>query len=276
MEIRERIAGHRRSTGRNASAEVPYLIRGTTDRDSAEAALLTFAPSMYALPADDGRILTREGVSNIEEVFEGSGVWFGDIRYSARGSSNVLDQANDSRFRFSTRADTHHIEISKAQRVEKYSVEPIDFKKTIGNNRNGQIVGTDILVPTYSFSEKYIFTPDEVDNAFRGTIFRATATTNTADFKGLLAGECLFAGATGERRGDGNWEIEFDFLGSPNRTDLAVGDFTGITKGGWEYLWITTVPADAGNHNGLYNKVVQVNVERVYDPSNFALLKIGT
>jgi hypothetical protein len=53
---------------------------------------------------------------------------------------------------------------------------------------------------------------------------------NDSGFKGFAAGECLFLGAAGTKRGSGDWEIGYRFASSPNVTGLTVGDITGINK----------------------------------------------
>ena len=89
-------------------------------------------------------------------------------------------------------------------------------------------------------------------------------------FKGLAAGECLFLGAAGSKRGLGDWEITFRFAGSPNVTGLAVGPISGISKKGWEYLWVR-YKTEQGN-NTLKQVPAQVNVEQVIETYEFANL----
>jgi hypothetical protein len=55
---------------------------------------------------------------------------------------------------------------------------------------------------------------------------------------------------------------------------LAVGPITGITKRGWDYLWVRY--ADAEDQNVLVKQPIAAYVERVYLDGNFALLGIGT
>jgi hypothetical protein len=55
---------------------------------------------------------------------------------------------------------------------------------------------------------------------------------------------------------------------------LAVGPITGITKRGWDYLWVRY--ADAEDQNVLVKQPIAAYVERVYQDGNFVLLGIGT
>jgi hypothetical protein len=113
-----------------------------------------------------------------------------------------------------------------------------------------------------------------VDQAYKLTLFNLTGRTNNAVFKGFAAGEVLFLGASGSKRGSNLWEITFRFAASPNVTGLTVGSITGIAKSGWDYLWVRY--ADAEDQNVLVKQPIAVYVERMYESGNFAGLLIGT
>lgn len=93
---------------------------------------------------------------------------------------------------------------------------------------------------------------------------------------GLAAGECLFLGASGSKRGAEDWEITYRFAGSPNRTGLVVGPITGISKKGWEYMWVRYADSEDAAARTIVKKPVAVYIERVYEEGNFAALGIGT
>ena len=92
-------------------------------------------------------------------------------------------------------------------------------------------------------------------------------------FRGLnLRG--LDLGASGSQQGAEDWQIDFSFAAMPNVTDLTIGDIGGVTKRGWDYLWVyyANVQDDVG-------KVVrriprQVNIEQVYQYEPFSGLGI--
>jgi len=95
------------------------------------------------------------------------------------------------------------------------------------------VEGVDITVPVYQFSETHYRTDAQVTGAYKGAIFTCTGKTNAGAFKSFAAGEVLFLGATGSKRGDGpddDWEITFRFAppASPNQVGLSVGSITGI------------------------------------------------
>ena len=94
--------------------------------------------------------------------------------------------------------------------------------------------------------------------------------------KGLAAGECLFLGASGSKRGEDDWEITYRFAASPNRSSISVGPITVASKKGWEYLWVRYADEEDAGSNTLVKKPIAAYVERVYEEGNFAALGVGT
>jgi len=131
-------------------------------------------------------------------------------------------------------------------------------------------------VPVYTFSETHHLDDSSVTTAYKSTLFSLTGRVNDAPFKGLAAGEALFLGAAGSKRGDDPWEISFAFAGSPNVTDLSIGAINGIAKKGWEYLWVRYQEAEDVTAKMLIRKPVAAYVERVYREGSFSALGIGT
>jgi len=106
-----------------------------------------------------------------------------------------------------------------------------------------------------------------------------TGTTNNAAFRGFEAGEVLFLGCSGnqewdDQKGKGPWSLSYRFVASQNVTDQTIGDITGISKKGHEYLWVRY--QDTVGENVLFKKPKHVYVNKVYKETNFAALGIGT
>ena len=137
------------------------------------------------------------------------------------------------------------------------------------------IEGVDITVPVYRFSETHLVADSRVTNEYKGKLFRLTGKTNDGAWGGFAEGEVLFLGASGSKRGRGDWEITFSFAASPNATGLTVGDISDIDKKGWEYLWVEYAESvdEAANPKRLVKRPVAVHVERVYDAGDFADLE---
>jgi len=248
------------------SAELTYVVRGTGDDAAARAAVLSAAPfTHHNLKRDD---------AEVEEL--APDMWLGVVRYVT--SSGAPPQVGESSFSFETRGGTQHITQSLAT-VASHAAPDIpaapDFKGAIGVTADG-VDGVDITVPVYTFSETHHFDDASVTTAYKSTLFSLTGRVNDASFKGLAAGECLFLGAAGSKRGDDPWEISFAFAGSPNVTDLSIGAISGIAKKGWEYLWVRYQEAEDVTAKMLIRKPVAAYVERVYREGSFSALGIGT
>jgi hypothetical protein len=251
------------------SAELTYIVRGTPSDITARTELLSAAPTTHNdLPRED---------AEVEEI--AAEMWLGVVRYAS--SSGSTPTGNDPTFSFETRGGTQHITQSLAT-VGSYASGDIpaapNFRGAIGVTADG-VEGVDITVPIYTFSETHYLSPTAVTTAYKNSLFVLTGRVNSSGFKGLDAGECLFLGAAGSRRGtssDDLWEISFAFAGSPNVTGLSVGTIAGIAKKGWEYLWVRYQEAEDTTAKMLIRKPVAAYVERVYREGSFSSLGIGT
>ena len=155
-----------------------------------------------------------------------------------------------------------------------------DFKGAIGVTTDG-VEGVDITVPVFSFAVTRYMAPASVTTAYVGNLYQLTGKVNSGNFTVTLdngvtlsfnAGECLFLGASGSKRGDEDWEITFRFAGSPNKTNLTIGDITVPAKAGWEYLWVRYSDQEDGDAKALVKRPIAAYVEKVYDAGNLSLL----
>ncbi|QNN24030.1 hypothetical protein HED60_17720 [Planctomycetales bacterium ZRK34] len=191
------------------SAELLYLIRGTSDDAVARSSLSAAAP------------VTHDGlpISNIEvEELEGLDAYLGTVQYAPPD----FEPPAEPSFSFDTSGGTQHI----TQSLGTVGMYPApggnapNFGGAIGVTQDS-VEGVDITIPVYTFSETHYLSAGTVTNAYKGTLFNLTGKVNSGGFKGLAAGECLFLGASGSQRGVGeDWEITFRFAGSPNKTGL--------------------------------------------------------
>lgn len=155
-----------------------------------------------------------------------------------------------------------------------------DYDNAINVSNNGgnlSVDGVDIVIPVYSFSINKYFEADDVDTAYKGDLFELTGRVNNATFKGLLAGECLFLGANGNQQSNGDWQITFNFSGSPNETNFAVNPSAGsaaltVDKKGWEYLWVEYKEQKDETSKKLKKVVSAAYVEKVYKTGDFSKL----
>lgn len=246
------------------STELHYLVRGTADERLAIQAVRGTAP-----PEHNG---LQRGEISLEPVSDT--IWEATVRYS---SPDKELEEGESSYSFDTGGGSQHITqaLSHVASYAPAGKTAPDFKGAIGATTDS-VEGVDITVPVYNFSETHIFADSAVTNAYKGKLAALTSKTNNATFKGFAAGEVLFLGASGSKRGKGDWEIRFSFASSPNKTGLTVGDITGIAKKGWEYLWVRYADTEDAASNTLVKQPIAAYVEKVYEDGSFSGLGIGT
>lgn len=266
--IEEKFGSPQIVTGDNPSVTRSYIISGTADEIEAKDELEAFAPD------------TELSLPRLEVQVDPLAAtwWEGVVRWGLQQSSPPPD-TGDSTFAFDTGGGTQRITHSPVTvgYAPPGGTAP-NFQGAIGVTDNG-VEGVDITLPIYHFSETHYLAAAVVDEAYKNTLFALTGQVNDASFKGLAAGECLFLGAAGTRRGtdpDDDWEITFRFAGSLNATGLSVGPITGIDKKGWQYLWVRYAETEDANAKVIVQRPIAAYVEDVYKSGNFAALGIGT
>ena len=246
------------------STELHYIVRGTDDERLAVQAVRGATPT------------TRNGMDRSEISLEpvSDSIWEATVRYQA--PDRQLEEGESS-YSFDTGGGSQHItnSLSTVSSYAPAGKTAPNFKQAIGVTKDS-VDGVDITVPVYNFSETHILANSTVTSTYKGQLFALTGKTNNAPFKGFATGEVLFLGASGSKRGKGDWEITFSFAASPNKTGLTVGDITGIAKKGWEYLWVRYEDAVDDAAGAMVKKPLAAYIEKVYDEGNFADLGIGT
>lgn len=269
VEFSEKFESRRVDQGTDPRAELLYDLIGETNDQSARILANSSVPLAFDVFGDGSLVLWRDRV--IPEAV-GPDHWLVRAFFSRRQGAMPADGRS---FSFDTTGGTAHITHS-IQTVDKAatmgSTAP-DNQGAIGVTKDG-VEGTDIVVPTYSWSDVYVFPASQVTGAYKAKLFYATGKVNDATFQGLAAGECLFRGAVGASRPDGNVEITFSFSASPNQTNITVGNLQPVDKKGWEYLWIRF--GDFESNNEIVKRPIAVYVEKVYDLADFSELGIGT
>ncbi len=253
----------------SSSAELVYKILDTLDAFAALGLLDSTAPEGIAL--DDIDLFHR----SLQIDPEGHHCWRGTASYKKQSKEKPELQTNESSYQFETGGGNMHIthSLSTIQSLRRGGGPIIDFKQAIGFNGD-EVAGCDIIAPAFSFSETHVLPAAAVTGAYKLALFAATGKVNNASFKGFAAGEVLFLGAAGSKRGDGDWEITYRFAASANATGMTIGGISGINKKGWEYLWMYFTDETSG---GKEIKIPeQVCIEQVYALHNFATIGIGT
>ena len=243
-----------------------YIIEGVTNETDAYSTLMATAPATITVIAVV-QVLARLG-GTVEELDNDR--WLGTVRY---GLPTVTD-TGESTYSFDTTGQTQHItqSISTINSYVATGTAPA-FGGAIGVT-DKDIKGVDIVVPAYAFTETHYIDDSNVDDAYKNALADLTGCVNAAEFRGRAAGEVLFLGATGAKRGRGDWEITFRFAASPNATGIAIGDITGIAKNGWDYLWVLYEEQEDSTAKALVKYPKAVYVEEVYPEGDFDALEI--
>lgn len=261
--VGERIESRRVDTNpESPSAELLYYAAAAVSEQDAITAVSAVAPGTYG-------DLVRQGVSAAQTH---PGIYDVTVRYGPRKPR----EPGDSAFSFDISTGTQRITQSRST-VDRYAVpgrDPVDYQGAIGVARDGTVEGAEILVPEFQYTEEHTF--ESLSAGYIGTLFGLTGKVNDSQWKHFAAGECLFVGATGRKTAEEEWRVTYTFLGAPNLTGLSVGDIDGITKDGWDYLWVVYEDVLDNDAGLVIQKPVEVHIERVYDRADFDDLGIGS
>ena len=261
------------------SAELLYLVRGTADESDALDAVLAAAPATYTFVVSGSDVVLHRTAPELVPVAvtESDGIWEARVVYEDSTRRSTPPQEDDSSFSFDTTGGTQKITQSIST-SGSYPAGAPDFKQAIGFDGR-DVQGCEITVPVYKFSETHYKSAASVDSAYKSTLRDLTGQVNNDTFRGFAAGDVLFLGATGARRGtdsDDLWEITFHFAVSKTRTGFTIGGITVASKKGWEYLWVLYEDGVDATAKARIRKPKAVYVEKVYEEGDFSGLGIGT
>jgi hypothetical protein len=252
-----------------------YKIFGTQD-DNVLHAEINAEISAY------GRYWEYPGLPSMKLMAEqysvsylGDDAWQVTIQYEKAGAEDGTDPLKRSRS-FDTTGGTRHM--TQAFGESRFGTGAVDQKMAIGVDSNG-VNGVDVVVPQLQWQESYDVPNSYVTSSWIRGVAGVTGTTNSSAFRGFEAGEVLFVGCTGsqewdDQKGRGPWSLAFRFVAEKNVTGQTIGDITGVSKRGHEYLWVRY--EDAVDTNVLLKKPKAVYVNKVYRESDFSALGIGT
>ena len=249
------------------------IVIGTADNGDAWDAVEASA----AAPATIGGLvrgdMTLDPVHVDEDDADGC-IWKATVPYNAPGYVKPEPpETGDSSLSFEIGGGTQHVTQALAH-VADYAAPAKtaeNFGGSICVSRQGEVPvaeGVDIPATTMTICETHYIADADVTEGYVAALFYLAWHTNNAAWRGFAAGEVLFEGASGAKRGAGDWEVTFRFAVSPNKTAWTVGGVTGITKAGWDFLWFDYKPK-TGNKSYVLEPIA-AHVERLYDSGNFA------
>lgn len=263
--------------GNTKSAKVPYFVFGVEDEKAAlDAVLAEAASSLYGMGRSGVSIDERISPDVFKVIVEYENDSISSSSGNSGGTSNDTEE-NESSFSFDTGGGTKHVTQSILT-VTKVPTTAPDFGGAIGVDNDGNVNGVDITMPVMHFSETHFFKASCVTTTFKKRLAGLTGTINKSAFRGFQAGEVLFLGAAGTRRGtdsEDEWEITYRFAVSPNRKNIKLGPLSVSQKYGWDYLWVRYIDVLSPNQQYIIKQPEAAYVERVYYLTDFGELGIG-
>jgi hypothetical protein len=258
-----------------SSYQKSYKIFGTADDVELHAAInaeISAYGQYWQYPGLPNMKLYAESYS---VSFLGDNAWQVQISYSKDGAEEGTEPLKRARS-FDTTGGTQHM--TQAFGETRFGQFANDQKNAIAVDSNG-VNGVDVVTPQLQWQESYDVPNAYVTSAWIRGVAGVTGTTNVAAFRGFEAGEVLFVGCSGsqewdDQKGRGPWSLSFRFVASKNVTGQTIGDITGVSKKGHEYLWVKYYEVESGN--ALTKVPLSVYVNKVYRESDFSALGIGT
>jgi hypothetical protein len=269
-----------------------YKVFGTTDDAALHADInATIRGTFWQYPGSGVRLLAE----SYSVSYLGDDAWQVQINYAKDGADDEEQEDPLKRSRsFDTSGGTQHI----TQAIENVTVltgktgsttitsagearfppsTAVSFNGAIGVDGNS-VNGVDIVVPALSWTETYDVPHAYITSGYIKAVAGLTGSVNKSAFRSFAAGEVLFVGCSGgqewdEEKGSGPWNLSFKFVASPNVTGQKIGDITGVSKQGHEYLWVRYEDSVSGTE--LVKKPKGVYVNKVYRDGDFANLGIG-
>lgn len=274
---------------------------GSTDPGEVYQAALLQLPaatssSQRGMRRDDANISIVPEKDAIDTV-TGKAIWRVEVPYNYRPTRQPVDTQI---VRVDTTGGTDHITIgiaNKSKTALNGGPAP-DYKGAINVDKKG-VNGVDIVVPRFNFTVEICHNMvgagfwNNNGNLFNNgggglapflyDLFLATGTYNDAIYSvtdsftrmniTLAVGDCLYLGATvGASRSDGALEICHGFSATPGSGTRSISvALAGVTKLGWDYLWMRY--QDAADTDCVVKKPTAAYVEQVYTASSFAKLK---
>ena len=258
--------------GKVTEIEIPYIVFEADDEDAALSAARAKAAGVSVKDMELDEVEVTERVNR--DTWKVKAVWKSE---DDGGDDDGDGEEETSSFAFDTGGGTMHRNQS-LKTVSKVPSDAPDFNGAIEVDNEGNVNGVDVTMPVLNFTETHVMNASRVSTSYKKNVAAITGTVNSSGFRGFSAGEVLFLGASGTKRGkknDSPWEITFRFAVSPNQSGLQVGKLKVSQKKGWDYLWVRYADKVADNKKNVIKEPVAAYVEQVYPYGDFGNLGLG-
>lgn len=245
--------------GESSSVDARYWIDNCADYADALQSMLAEAPPR----------LGQMVVVGYHADAETDNLYYGSVTYGTKQP----DESSYS-FEIGTTPTKATQSLETVGRYAKPGKTPSNFYGAIGVTKDG-VEGTDISVPTFSWTETHYLQKSQVDRAFFFVLFNLTAKMNAAPFRDFEIGEVLLIGVNGSAsRLVPKFEMQFKFIALPNSPG---GSLNGISIGpklGHDYLWVRYNDKKDSASQSMVKLPYEVFIERVYQFGDYDQLNL--
>lgn len=258
------------SLGKSSTRTLRYWVASDefADDEDALAYIVDQFPETY-------QGLVRQGI-DLDPVNAGR-LWYANATYGTRERR----EPGSVSWNFNIGTAQQHIEHSLGT-VSSYAasgeVAP-DFKGAINvRAASAEVVceGLDIHVPTLEWEETHSHDFATFNlQSYVAMLYAATGRVNSTQWRCFAPREVLFLGATGQPAGQYTVDMTYRFSASPTATNLTIGNITGITKAGWDYLWVFACDSEDPATLVRTKKPISVHVERIFYECDFSVLGLN-
>ncbi len=205
----------------------------------------------------------------------GDKLWRVEVRYSRPTPTSESVEPGGSagrRVRIGFDRQRLYRSISTIQAYAADGETAPDFGKMIGVTQNG-VEGVDVITPAFKFTRHRTIDASAYNDSYENVLYNVVGRVNKTPFTGKASGTVLLVGVDSQYnpRTD-EYELTFEFEASPNQLDISVGGITGITKGGWEYLWVYYEDVEDEASGRTIKKPVAAYREQIYQVGDFSVL----
>lgn len=156
--------------------------------------------------------------------------------------------------------------------TERQAQQNVDaFGNAIGVTED-RVEGCEVYAPTFTFT-----IPQKILNLTWGrmlTIHDLTGKINERPFFAFPQEDVLYLGCSGQRGGDGSWQLSHKFSASLSEQNVQITpQITVPSIGGWDHVWVRYKQALVDGI--LLPRPEAVYVQQVYKTGDFTLLNLG-
>ncbi len=265
--------------GQRPGLTLRYVVSGAATYDEALAALEgASAPWLGAMERQSWRA---------DPVGTGSNFWLGEVEYGEPTGSATQKETGDSSFEFDTTSGgSVHMTVA-LEHVADYvaagsgypSVNHGGAINVVFDGSDWRVEGFDRAPPAdgcrFSVTRYQASVNLSTLVSLTNTVNADAITMAAEEVSGTFgARDLLFLGASGSRRGVGDWQVRHSFCAAVPLVDATISGIAGITKAGHDLIWFESFNLVGGENDAVAKIPARAHVERVWPTGDLSLLGI--